>query len=79
MRVSSIAYLSAVDHEAKVDSSVRVGTSSESFGSVKLVAEKHFEVTLFVGICGGGLAGDVDVDDGDDDDDGGGDGGADGG
>ena len=28
----SRAYLSAVDHEAKLDSLVRVGTSSESFG-----------------------------------------------
>lgn len=35
----SRAYLSAVDHDAKLDSPVRVGTSSKSFGSAKLVAE----------------------------------------
>ena len=35
----SRAYLSAVDHDAKLDSPVRVGTSSERFGSAKLIAE----------------------------------------
>ena len=36
--------LSAVDHEAKLDSPVRVGVSSESFSSAKLVAESILTV-----------------------------------
>lgn len=40
----SRAHLSAVDHDAKLDSPVRVGTSSESFGSAKLVAKNILRV-----------------------------------
>ena len=47
MRVStrvSRAYLSAVDQEAKLDSPIRVETSSESFGSATLVAKNISKV-----------------------------------
>ena len=39
-----------MDYEAKLDSPVRVGMSSKSFGSAKLVAENHFEVRRRRGI-----------------------------
>lgn len=35
---------SAVDHEANLNSAIRVGTRTESFGSAKLAScRKHFE------------------------------------
>lgn len=39
----SRAYLRAVDHEAKLDSPVRVGTSSKSFWLREAGYRKHFE------------------------------------
>lgn len=45
LRVSR-AYLSAVDHEAKLDSPIRIGTSSESFGSAKLDVENILNVDI---------------------------------
>ncbi|KAJ9488417.1 hypothetical protein VN97_g4890 [Penicillium thymicola] len=50
-----IAHLSAVDHYAKLDSPVRVGTSSKSFGSARLVAENISRVRRRRGTNVGGV------------------------